>query len=84
MALGALIVLWPKNLKSRHFLVDFSAYGKSEAEEEGIYKSIAKAYGPCNYIPRRKFKRATEYDKALEDALAKIRWMETEDYPQVK
>ena len=84
MALCALIILWPKNLKPRHFLVDFSTYCKSEAEEERIYKSIAKAHGPCNHVPRRELKRATEYDKALEDTLAEIRWMEMEDHPQVK
>jgi hypothetical protein len=70
MTLCTQIILWPKNLEPRHFLVDFCTYCKSEAEEERIYESVAKAYGPCNNVPRRKLKRATEYDKALETTLA--------------
>jgi hypothetical protein len=72
MAHGTRIILWPKNLESHHFLVDFCAYCESEAEEERIYKSIAKAYGPCNNVTRRNLKRATEHDKTLEETSAEI------------
>jgi hypothetical protein len=65
MAHCTLIIFWPKNLKPCHFFVDLCTNCESEAEEERIYKGIAKANSPCNNVARRKLKRTTEYDKAL-------------------
>jgi hypothetical protein len=66
------IILWPKNLEARHFLVNFGPNCETEAKEERIYKSVTKAYCPGNNITRRQLKRATEYNKALENTLPEV------------
>lgn len=84
VALRAEIILRPKNLETCHFLVDFYTYCESEAEEKRIYKSITKAYGPCNNVARRQLERAAQYDKALEEILEEIQRVEMKVYGQVE
>jgi hypothetical protein len=59
------IVLWPNNWEARHFLIDFSTDCESEPKEERVHEGIAKAHSPSDNVAGRKFKRATEHDKAL-------------------
>jgi len=65
VAARAQIVLCPKYLEARHFLIDFGTDCESETKEKRVHEGIAKAHSPSDNVARRKLERATEYDKAL-------------------
>jgi hypothetical protein len=65
VAARAQIVLWSKNLETRHALIDFGTDCESETKEERVHEGIAKAHGTRDNIAGRKLERATEHNKAL-------------------